>query len=53
MNVHVLDAYRPGYGLPRNFYTSDEIFAAEQEKSSATAGSSPATRSNWRIPATT
>lgn len=32
MNVHVLDAYRPGYGLPSNFYTSDEIFAAEQEK---------------------
>lgn len=32
MNVHVPDTYRAGYGLPREFYTSEEIFAAEQEK---------------------
>ncbi|MFU0504394.1 aromatic ring-hydroxylating oxygenase subunit alpha [Pseudaminobacter sp. NGMCC 1.201702] len=32
MNVHWLKDYRPGYGLPREFYTSDEIFEAEQEK---------------------
>ncbi|MGB3899644.1 MAG: aromatic ring-hydroxylating dioxygenase subunit alpha [Mesorhizobium sp.] len=32
MNVHVLDTYRPGYGLPSHFYTDEAIFTAEQEK---------------------
>lgn len=30
--MNVFDAYRPGHGLPRAFYTSAEIFAAEQER---------------------
>ena len=32
MTLHVIDAYRPGFGLPAAFYTSEAIFAAEQER---------------------
>lgn len=32
MNVHWLNGYRPGHGLPRDFYTNAEIFAEEQER---------------------
>ena len=32
MTLHVIDTYRPGFGLPAEFYTSDAIFAAEQER---------------------
>jgi len=32
MNIHVLDTYRPGHGLPREFYLDEAIFAAEQER---------------------
>lgn len=32
MNVHWLQGYRPGYGLPRAFYTDPEIFAEEQAR---------------------
>ncbi len=32
MNVHWLNSYRPGYGLPRDFYTNADIFAEEQER---------------------
>ena len=32
MNMHLLNGYNPGYGLPRAFYTSEDIFAAEQER---------------------
>ena len=32
MNVHWLQGYRPGYGLPRDFYTNAEIFAEEQAR---------------------
>lgn len=31
MTIHILDRHRPGFALERDFYTSAEIFAREQE----------------------